>query len=549
MLSRFAIFILTVFIVFLACSCTGENEAEIYFTDGDLDSETALEDMEVSESVDGNSEIAAEDREELLEDDGEIEEIDPYDYPDGSHSRNRAQDIAYLIVTDESMTDAFDVLAQWKIRKGIPTVVRTMQEIIEVSEGVDEAEKLRNYIIEMFDNEPLQWVLLGGDTPLVPHREFWAEVSLAGQYDASGTIASDLYFADLDGSWDDNGNGIWGEMEDNLDLWAELYVSRAPVDNSEEAAGFIAKTMAYEQNPPEDFIHNAVFISENTGFSGLDSSLGLNPLAGHFPDDYSIRKLYLGYDHYADAEPNKYSNQWDAFSSGPGFFAHFGHGSGKDVAALHLDDIHRLDNGPKNGIFVSTACLSGGFHNHDQSGGEAIVVNPNGGTVAYFGNTEVGIGFPSGMNYIYEVYKTLFDDRHPVYRLAELYTVARENFTAKENLYKETHTSRWTVMEMVLFGEPEMQVWADDPTQIEATHLGLVRLGKNRYMVQVESDGEALEAAQVSISADGLLISEYTDEDGQADLRFELSGDINGLSLTVTKDQYRPLLDEIEIEE
>lgn|GEM_PF-2163454 len=531
-------------------------------TDGDSKSESDTgEDIEDSEenpdgdadsTSDGDENTADGDNETSVDGDAEaeaFEELPIDDYPDGTETENRIDDIEYLIITNAEMAPAFEALADWKESRGIPCAIKTTEEIYEQYAGVDNAEKVRACIRDVYENEMLVWVLLGGDTPAVPHREFDAEVELANLYSAADLIASDLYFADLDGSWDANHNGIWGEFGDDMDLIAEVYLSRAPVDNAQEAADFVAKTLDYEQDPPQDFINTAVFISEDTGFSGLDSSLGLNPLASDFPDDYSIRKLYMGYDYYPDAEPNDFENQLDAFNSGPGFFAHFGHGSGPDVAALHVTDIHNLTNAPRTGVFVSTACYSGAFHSYDQSGGEAIVVTPNGGTVAYFGNTATGIGFPSGMDYIYEVFRTLFSEDNPVYRLAELYTLCRENFTSYDNVYKDKHTSRWTVMEMVLFGEPELPVWVRDPQDMQISFSPTLLEGKNRYIVTVSNAaGKALEGAQVALYKAGEnLMSLTTDEHGRAEFHF-IATSGQQMLLTVSKPQYRYFQTEIEAE-
>ncbi len=544
----------TLFCLFLI-SCGGSDTVE-KDSDGDVsvDGDTRYEDEDSVDGEgcdsDGDVSFIDGDAESQETDDEEYEEYEEEapidDYPDGSETGNRIEDVEYLIITNAEMAPAFEVLTAWKESRGIPCAIKTVEEIYAEYEGVDNAEKVRACIRDVYQNEKLQWVLLGGDTPAVPHREFYAEVQMVDFYSAYDLIASDLYFADLDGSWDANRNGIWGEIEDDMDLIAEVYLSRVPVDNASEAEGFVAKTLNYERNPPEDFINSAVFISEDTGFNGLDSSLGLNPLSDDFPDDYSIRKLYLAYDAYPDAEPNYFSNQLDAFNTGAGFFAHFGHGSGPDVAALHVGDIHALTNSPRTGIFVSTACYSGAFHTNEQSGGEAIVVTPNGGTVAYFGNTATGIGFPSGMDYIYEVYRTLFREKEPVYRLAELYTVARENFTDYEGVYENKHTSRWTVMEMVLFGEPELPIWVRDPQNMQVSFNPNLLVGKNRYVVKVSNDaGKALRDVLVSLHEAGkILLSSTTDEHGRVEFRFKADAG-QKMTLTVSKPQYRYFQTEI----
>jgi len=48
------------------------------------------------------------------------------------------------------------------------------------------------------------------------------------------SIAADLYYSDLDGNWDADGDSIYGERTDNVNLYADVFVGRAPVDITAE---------------------------------------------------------------------------------------------------------------------------------------------------------------------------------------------------------------------------------------------------------------------------------------------------------------------------
>jgi len=54
-------------------------------------------------------------------------------------------------------------------------------------------------------------------------------------------------------------NGTAGE---EADFFAEVYIGRAPVDTVQEAANFVAKTIAYEQNPQADYLKKALMIGQ-----------------------------------------------------------------------------------------------------------------------------------------------------------------------------------------------------------------------------------------------------------------------------------------------
>jgi len=63
-------------------------------------------------------------------------------------------------------------------------------------------------------------------------------------------IACDLYYADLDWSWDgdnDNKFGEWGE--DTVDLYHDVYIGRVPVENTSQINNFINKLFRYLKTP------------------------------------------------------------------------------------------------------------------------------------------------------------------------------------------------------------------------------------------------------------------------------------------------------------
>ncbi|HEY5134043.1 MAG TPA: C25 family cysteine peptidase, partial [Candidatus Krumholzibacteriaceae bacterium] len=75
----------------------------------------------------------------------------------------QGSDVSYLIVTNEAMAPAFQRLADSKTKKGIPSVVRTVEWIAQNSRsGADVAESVRNYIRDAYAKWGVEWVLIGG---------------------------------------------------------------------------------------------------------------------------------------------------------------------------------------------------------------------------------------------------------------------------------------------------------------------------------------------------------------------------------------------------
>ena len=65
------------------------------------------------------------------------------------------------------------------------------------------------------------------------------------------TIPTDLYYSCFDGcfDWDENKNNIYGEVSDKVDFNQQIFVTRAPIRNKEEAANFVNSVIEYESAP------------------------------------------------------------------------------------------------------------------------------------------------------------------------------------------------------------------------------------------------------------------------------------------------------------
>jgi hypothetical protein len=164
----------------------------------------------------------------------------------------------HVIITSGALSGSFQPLVNWRCATGLTSTVVTMENIRAAYQGRDDAEKVRAFISDARQNNGTAYVLLGGDAdgkalggesgpPVVPARGLWA----AGDDESPPNIPADLYYACLDGSYDSDGDGAYGEPHDGedggeVDLLAEVFVGRAPVDSAAEAARFVAKTVAYE---------------------------------------------------------------------------------------------------------------------------------------------------------------------------------------------------------------------------------------------------------------------------------------------------------------
>ena len=327
----------------------------------------------------------------------------------------------YVIITSRALKNApvpynFTDLVRWKSSKGVASTIVTVEEIYATYPGVDEQEKIRNFIRDAYINNGISYVLLGGDADggrssgegwnnVVPARGFWA-----WDYEATPpNIPSDLYYACLDGNYDYNGNGIYGEPGDGpgggeVDLLAEVYVGRAPVDSYAELSNFVRKTIAYESGANDGYHKEVLMVGEYLGFGGV-SDWGANSLdeikdgseaSGYntrgFPDDYNKSTLYE-----RDREWKK-EDLMGIIDGNVHIVNHLGHAHVVSVMKMKAEDVGRLKN-DRYFFGFSQGCYAGSFDNRDpdsiylatDSILEQFVTEPH-GAFAFIGNSRFGWG-------------------------------------------------------------------------------------------------------------------------------------------------------------
>jgi len=269
----------------------------------------------------------------------------------------------YIIITSSSLTSTFQTLATWKAGFVNGAAVYDLTYIYNNYTGVDNQEKIRNFIIDKYTNNGTLYVLLGGDTGVVPYRGFYIYSGGYVDYD----MAADMYYGHLDGNWNNDGDSYWAEPGEE-DWYAEVAVGRAPVDNSSEAAAFVDKVIAYEQMEKPD-----VGARKRVCFHQSRVQSGNNPDARCLAwncDDWIPGDYYVDYLFEEDQTITK--TVWiNAWAAEPIVVVHIGHGSTtvyyinyEPIVSWYNSDVPSLTNT----FFpwtTSVACISGQFTSSD----------------------------------------------------------------------------------------------------------------------------------------------------------------------------------------
>lgn len=374
----------------------------------------------------------------------------------------------YLLVTTPALAAAFEALAEWKRAQGYAVEIVTTADVdAAVAEG-DAPARLRSYLRRRHTASPLRYVLLGGDHPALPRREVHAteDVVSEGQY-FDDIVASDLYYADLQGDWDGDGDGIMAEREDGLDLLPDFAVGRLPFASPAEVTAYVARLRDYETARHDDYQDRALFLAEWAGSTGggeVYSSgafeLALRPLV---PETVRLTRLYGDADRWPGAEDNTAAAQRAAFAEGHALAVDFGHGMHETLCNLEGAEILGLPDTGRPLVYWTTECYAGMFDWDEGPCGAELFLKAPGGGVAYVGNSDLGAGFPSLTALYTNMLGRLYDGRAS--RIGDLVVEGLRTYSSPATLATRDHPDRWTNIVLVLLGDPTLRLWTRPPVR------------------------------------------------------------------------------------
>ncbi|MCR8501414.1 MAG: C25 family cysteine peptidase [Crenarchaeota archaeon] len=306
-------------------------------------------------------------------------------------TKAREDSIDLLIITSRHLSTAAEKLVSLKSREGLRSVVKFVEDIYSEFEGRDSPEKIRNCIRSFVQNYNVIYVIILGDSDVVPVREVYIP---DGAYDDDPEIdgkfvETDLYYADLQYSWDDNGDGLWGDLRyDKVDGIPDVLIGRIPASNLTEAIGVIEKIAQYY--PASPMYSRVIFAGTDTFQIGYPEGEYLLEFSKNFVRNATIVKLYETLGNLTRATFRV------EFDKGAYLIAFTGHGL-PDSLALTFSQMYTTGDAYAQinkiyPIFIALSCDAGWFKDID-SLGEALVLNPNGGAIAFLGSTKIAWGY------------------------------------------------------------------------------------------------------------------------------------------------------------
>ncbi len=445
--------------------------------------------------------------------------------------RDDGEAASMLLVTVDDFTDIVSEYVTWRNLRGMTVHVRTVDELTAGQNGRNAQERLRNGIIDAYEELGVIYLLFFGDDEHIPHKGLWSIVNNSPDPD----IAADIYFAGLDGDWNEDADAEWGEYEE-ADFLTELFVGRLTASDEADAERLLNKIYLYSDEPVIEDMLNVLMVGEELGWENM---------GGDYMDEvYDGCELYgyrtVGFpERYDDGRTNIYDRDgaWNpvnrlapTISEGNHFLHHLGHSNVRGTMKFNAGQINNnliQNDGVEHthNIAWSQGCYSGSFDNRttnpneyiDDCIAEVFTAKIDNGFVAYLANSRYGWGSGNNTNGASQHFHREFVDA----MYDENYTIIGEtNQDSKEDCTPWTQHGviRWCYFEINLFGDPAMDMWTDLPIPIEPEFERRIVIGDSTYSIQLDEIANAV----VCLSRDGEQIAVgVTDDDGLAVLEIE----------------------------
>ncbi len=439
-----------------------------------------------------------------------------------------------LIITTAEFKGAFTGMQAYYLKEGIASEVVTLDSIASVMAGVDTPEKIRNFIIQEYQLHGIQYVLLGGDDELIPHRGLYCYVQSGSGY-TDNNIPSDLYYSALDGNWNADGDALWGEPGEE-DLLPEVAVGRFVFSNASELEHMLNKSYKYQFEPVLGEFRNILMAGENLyqnpvswGSDYLNLLKGLQSENGYtttgIPSDYSFDNMY---DEVANWTAQDLMNH---LNHGRPMLNHAGHSSKNYVMKLIDSDITNANFSGLNGvdhnftIVYTHGCDCGAFDYSDCIAEKMVSINNF--AVAFIGNSRYG-WFNEGQTegpsaHLHrEFMDALYaDSLNRIGRAHMESKIASAAWVTAPGQW-EPGALRWCFYDCNLLGDPALAVFTDNPISINTVYPSTVALDATSMNVSVTSSGlPPSELTCVAIKDRIIIGKSLTDKSGNGVIHFD----------------------------
>ncbi len=329
--------------------------------------------------------------------------------------------VPLLVITSSALAPSTTDYLAFRAAYGPPASLLTTEEIMESYAGVDDAQKMRNAILDYALNNGTIYVLLAGDSDQVPVRR------TVQMNDSTMNVPMEAYFSDLFDSlgnpidWDAGGDSVFGQYPADMpemDMMPDILLGRIPASTPDELQLALDRVVSYEQtaSSSDEWFNRVVFTAvdiftfrDHGDTSGIPEGERFAEMLRIDPfESMETIRLYET-DQYAHEGRATSAEVHSALHDGAGFLAFHCHGA-PDCFWL-IDECFtgsqagNLDNGIRSPVTFGFACSTAAFDNElpdwpygsvTESMPERFLLNESGGAISYVGSTRVAVASSFG---------------------------------------------------------------------------------------------------------------------------------------------------------
>ncbi len=451
----------------------------------------------------------------------------------------------HVILATSLYKDSLARLRDWRTRQGWRSIIVPIESVCAVYPGVDTAEKMRNFLKDAETTWSTIFCFIARkDWPANQFRRVYGNVS---GYPVEN-MPSDMYYSCLDGSWNRNGNNIWGEPGDSVDCLADIHVGMITLDGFAELSKYLAKLFRYEFTPDTGWFTKALLGNDVTFSNNFHDSIAN---ATPSPPWFDLKMYTTG--GMITPTPQRYI---DSLQSGYPITAIIAHGNidlygmGGNITSPMMN---ALTNANRLSMITAVCCHTGEWDQTGNTNGDCIAENmafhaPN-GFVGVMKNARYGwVAVAEFFNY--SICYGLLGFRTPRrITQGEALSYGKDYWHPLVAVTTDTSKFRYEAFERTLFGEPAVPIWTGRAFTASVTRPGAINIGSGIAVpitVTTGTDAPVESAMVCLVKGNETFARGFTDASGQVTLT--VSPLTPGMmSLTVTGANNLPVLDSIVV--
>ena len=464
-------------------------------------------------------------------------------------SRSISYPYKYIIVTADSLSQAFEKLAMWKTIKGVKTKIVTIEEC-HAQYPNDTPQLAIKKVLTAYYADGMEFALLGGDSNIVPAQICALPFHTKDSYQTP----ADLFYSCLDNdpSWDSNGNGIYAESTDYIDIAPEFILTRLPVSSSGEVENYVNRVIEYESNPRLDGWENKLLSFGNIIASYRMKDGQQISDAQYYGEDVYTNEVEINWNGYMFELYDTYTSHpnganyvanathiQEELAKGYAFADEYSHGwthawgGMEDTSVYTIDEASILVNSGYTTI-TTTACYTNSFDltpTLDSNPlyatclSESFIRNPHSGVLAYYGSSREGWSSISP-KYQKAFYHCLFNSSNQQFGRSAVQSKLTY-IGSNSNYY------RWLTLTINPVGDAEMPLYLDTPHSMDNVSVSF-----NNGQVNVSTGIDSCRICVSSVADGGDSYFEFVELENTA----QFTGVDEDCYLCISKPGYIPYL-------